>query len=598
MTADRQAEKLLVKSRTRLDELARELAGAELDQRGADDFWACCPFHTEDTPSFHLRPRLGLFKCFGCGESGDVFSFVQKLRGLGFREALEFLADRVGITLGSMSPEEQRAMNERRRVREGLDAAGRQLAEALQRDGGPALAYMRERAFTAETLRQFDIGFVPADFWGRLNASGLQRPQIEGMGFTRAFVSRVSFGIRDAQGALVGFGARTLDPEGTPKYVNTRETNAFVKSRLLYGLDKATMAVSRSRRVLVMEGYTDVMMAHQRGLREAVASMGTSLTKDHVRLLCERARNVVFVFDGDEAGQRAADRAVRLCLEAGLESRVLCLPGGQDPCDWLSRHEAEDFEELLAQEGRSSVAFLCSRQLSGQDAGQPGLREQTAGEILQLVRGIVDPVRRASMINEVARACGVDRNLLMRTQNGGPKPVAVQRSSQPGANSRSLSRQLMRQFVAVGGLATEAAARGDVTALLAIERIDHAGARRLAELGLSLAGAPIDPAEWRELIEAEEPGLLPWLDRVLVPPPDKPQLMSYQDALADLDAEAERSREQQANRDVLTRPDLARDPVALAALQDSVLGLARERGAVATSTESQANSPQTDAGAT
>lgn len=573
---DRQAEKFLVKSRSRLDELARELAGAELQQRGPDDFWAPCPFHTEDTPSFHVRPRMGMFKCFGCGESGDVFSFVQKLRGIGFREALEFLAERAGITLGSLSPEERRRQMERKRTREGLGAAARILAGALASGDSPALRYMRERGFEREILERFDVGFVPGDLVPQLGRAGLRPAEIEGMGFTRAFVGRVSFGIRDAQGGLVGFGARTLDPDGKPKYVNTRDTAAFNKSRLLYGLDKAARRMSRSRRAVVMEGYTDVMMAHQRGVDDAVATMGTSLTTDHVKQLRERASNVVFVFDGDDAGQSAAERAVRQCLQQGLECRVLVLPEGADPCDWFARHDAEAFEQLIERSARSSVAFLAQRILSLRDARQPGVREQAAAEVLEITATIVDPVRRASLVAEVARACGVDRNLLGRGRGVDMGAPAMQAQRRPQGPARTPSASLRAQFVVVAGLATEsepaaaAAASAELDALIREGVLVHPGALRLVELARALGAAPVDPAEWIASAAEQEPELAPWLERVLLPPPAAAPLPGFEEAVSYLRGSAERAREQQARRDALSRPDIAHDSAALAALDASL----------------------------
>lgn len=576
MTDDRQVEKELVKSRSRLDELTRELTGAELQQRGPDDYWAPCPFHTEDTPSFHVRPRLGMFKCFGCGESGDVFSFVQKLRGIGFREALEFLAERAGVTLGSLSPEERRRQVERKRTREGLDAASAILARALTSSATPALRYMQERGFEREVLERFDIGFVPGDLIQQLGRGGLRPAEIEGMGFTRAFVGRVSFGIRDPQGGLVGFGARTLEPEGKPKYVNTRDTAAFNKSRLLYGLDKAARRMSRSRRAIVMEGYTDVMMAHQCGLEDAVATMGTSLTIDHVKLLRERATNVVFVFDGDKAGLGAAERAVRQCLQQGLECRVLVLPDGADPCDWLVRHRGDGFEELLERSARSSVAFLAERMLALRDARQPGVREQTAAEVLETTATIVDPIRRAGLIADVARACGVDRNLLGRGAGRELSVSSMHSDRRPQRPAHTPSAGLRAQFVAVAGLATEldptaaAAASEEIELLIRDGVLVHEGALRLAELGRALGPAPVDPSEWIAAVAEHAAELRPWLERVLLPPPTAAPLPAFHEAVSYLRGSADRAREQQARRDALSRPDIAHDSAALAALDASL----------------------------
>ena len=453
---DRDAEKLLVKERVSITDLVRETV-ADLEQRG-NELWGCCPFHAEDTPSFHVRPALGVYKCFGCGEAGDIFSFIQKTRGVGFREALEILAERAGVELGSLTPEERRRSAEAREQREVLATALDVFRKAMGKSGRHALEYLQGRGFTRETLLAWDVGFIPGDFITALRGARLSQGQIDGAGFTRAFGDRVGFGIRDGHGALVGFGARLLGDKDGPKYVNTRETPRFNKGRLLYGLHKASAALARTRRLVVMEGYTDVMMAHQAGLDEAVATMGTSFTADHLELVTSRVANLVLVFDGDEAGERAAERAVNMLLEQGRECRVLLLPEGQDPCDWFASHGREEFEALLGSEGLSSVAFLARRGLSRLDAGQPGGREAVAREVLAATGRLGDPLRREGVLGEIARVCGVDRNILRRSSSAGmaaptfeAPPDAVGR----GRGGRPVQARVRTQFVAVAGLAED-----------------------------------------------------------------------------------------------------------------------------------------------
>ncbi|MCB9898436.1 MAG: DNA primase [Planctomycetes bacterium] len=567
--ADRDAEKQLIKSRVRLDALARDLAGCELEPRGPDDSWACCPFHHEDTPSFHVRPRLGLYKCFGCGASGDAFSFVMQLQGIGFREALELLAERAGVTLGSMSPEERRRQADLKRSRTALTGAADVFREALRAGrSNPARAYMEERGFRPEVLDAFDVGFIPGDFLARLRQAGLTSAEVDAAGFTRAFGGRVGFGIRDASGALVGFGARTLVPGEKPKYVNTRETSAFNKRRLLYGLDKAARTVAKNRRVLVMEGYTDVMMAHQRGLSEAVATMGTSLTEDHLRLLRTRAPNLVFVMDGDSAGLDGAERAVRLALAQGLESRVLVLPDGADPCDWLGRHDAEAFEQLLAGDGVGTVSFLCRRALAELDPGQPGGREQVAREVLALCDEIKDPLRRQAIVNDVARECALDRDLLARV--AGVSAPDVGRASRPAEGRRAPPKATVRcQFVAVAGLATAGGRRAEIAALRDSGAIDHPGARRLLDLGLELSGDPVDAQAWREVVTEREPALLAALERSLFPPPEA-VLESFDEAVEHLGRRLESELESHARRAAIARTNISQDEAAIRALDSSL----------------------------
>lgn len=567
VSADRTAEKLLVKQRTRIDELARDLAGCEFTSRGADDLWACCPFHTEDTPSFHVRPHLGMYKCFGCGESGDVFSFVQRVHGVGFREALQLLADRAGVTLGSLSPEEVRAQARARRVKDGLIASGEIFSKGLAGSAeNPAWRYMNERGFLPETIAEFDVGFVPAGFIRELSAAGMSSQDIEQTGFTRQFAGRVSFGIRNSHGGLVGFGARTLQGDEKPKYVNTRETPAFNKRQLLYGFDKAARSLGRTGRLVIMEGYTDVMMAHQRGLREAVATMGTSLTPDHIKLMQGRVTNLILLFDGDRAGLDAAERAVRLLLAEGMECRVLCLPEGQDPCDWFGRHALADFEALLAQDGQTTVSFLCQRELLQLDPGQPGGHEAAASNVLEACRRIIDPVRRDGIAGEVARLCGLDRNVVRAgSVSASVAPLSRARPSL----QRSPTAQVRSEFGVIAGLASVPGSRATLDELEQQGVVQHPAALRLSALGRELPGDPLDPTDWLAHVLEQEESLAASLESLLFPAPGA-VMPSYQEALDFLTKTRQATLAKEARRAALAKPDLATDGDALKALDQSL----------------------------
>ncbi|RKY22253.1 MAG: DNA primase [Planctomycetota bacterium] len=561
VSADRQAEKELVRSRTPIAELARELTDCEFQSRGGSDLWACCPFHAEDTASFHVRPHLGLYKCFGCGASGDVFRFVQESRGVDFKEALQFLATRAGITLGTLSPEEKRAAAQARRLRDVLEAALQLFGRALCQAGNGAASYMAERGFSAETLEAFDVGFVPPDFRRLLLQSGVSSGDFDQAGFTAAFAGRVSFGIRDGNGALVGFGARKLGSVDGPKYVNTRETAAFNKRSLLYGLNKAARAATRSHRLVVMEGYTDVMMAHQRGIEDAVASMGTSFTEGHALAVPGRVNNLVLLFDGDRAGQDAAERSVRLLLARGTECRVLNLPDGQDPCDWLEHRDAESFAALLASEGVSTVSFLCRRELLQLDPGQPGAREAAARAVIEASRSLTDPLRRESVAREVAQECGVERNpLRRRAQRAASQLPAASVAVLP---SSALVRSQLR---VLAGLVAGPEACADVRALATEGLLEHRGALRLLEL----AGAdPVDPSVWLERAAEQDATLAGWLECVLYPAPGSVTPALEQD-LADLRQASAALREKRDRMQRLSTPDLASDKAAIRALGESI----------------------------
>lgn len=557
----------LVKDRVDIVEVVREVVG-DLQRRGDNSLWACCPFHDEDSPSFHVRPQERAFKCFGCGEGGDVFTFVMRARGIGFREALELLAQRAGVELAALSPEDRRRAELARRSRDVLEAARALFRRGLQAaPGNPAAEYMRARGFSDETLERFDIGFIPPDFLGRLRAARLEQAAIDGAGFTSAFSGRVAFGIRDGNGGLVGFGARRLSEEAFgPKYVNTRETAWFSKGRLLYGLDKAARTLARTRRLVVMEGYTDVMMAHQRGLDEAVATMGTAFTAEHLRLVKARVSDLVLVFDSDDAGRLAAERTVRMVLKEGMECRVLHVPDGKDPCDWFGTRGREDFDALLARDGRSGVDFLCRRGLERRDLQQPGLREEVAREVLALAAGLADPLRRESMVADVARACGLPRASLERS--AAARAPVVPRVVRVGSSSVRVNALQRSQLAAVAGLAADELRLAVVRDLRRCGALVLPRALALLDLAEELAAegrGRIDATEWLEAAGARDPELRAALDAALAPAPGS-LAPTWEDAVEHLRRHHAEQSARSAWRDELRRGDLATNDAALRAV--------------------------------
>ncbi|MFN0058006.1 MAG: DNA primase [Planctomycetota bacterium] len=349
-------------------------------------FKALCPFHTEKTPSFKVDPERESFHCFGCGERGDVYAFVMKYENIEFPAALEQLAQRVGITLEKSRGPRPRTDELDRDHQLNLRAAewfGRQLRQPV---GQHALEYLERRGFTDETLRVFAVGYAPGG-WSQLvdelRRAGISREQGVRLGLERAggvsvsydaFRNRVVFPIRDIKGRVAGFGARVLATEAVvheppppaavtmsaavtetaderkePKYINSPESAIFRKGQLLYGHYEGREVIRRSRSLLLMEGYTDVMMAHQAGFRQAVATLGTALTEENATRIARLADSVTLVFDGDVAGRNAALKSILLFLASNVDMKVLLIPGGEDPCDLLQRTDGKArFEELLS----------------------------------------------------------------------------------------------------------------------------------------------------------------------------------------------------------------------------------------------------------
>ncbi|MFB9376253.1 DNA primase [Kineococcus gynurae] len=349
-----------VRERVRVDEVIGEQVA--LRPAGIGSLKGLCPFHDERTPSFSVRPALGRWHCFGCGERGDVIDFVQRLDGLGFADAVERLAARAGMQLRYVDdggrpgqrPDPGRA-GQRQRLTEAHRVAAEYFAEQLEGPGdGPETArtFLAERGFSREDCARFGVGFAPA------GGEALLR-HLRGRGFTEdeivtgglagrgqrglydRFRGRLVWPIRDVSGATIAFGARRLfdDDRIEAKYVNSPETPLYKKSQALYGLDLAKRDIARRRQVVVVEGYTDVMACHVAGVSTAVATCGTAFGEDHVRIVrrmlgdADGTAEVVFTFDGDEAGQKAALRAFELEEKFSAQTYVAVEPSGQDPCD-------------------------------------------------------------------------------------------------------------------------------------------------------------------------------------------------------------------------------------------------------------------------
>ncbi|MGQ9574481.1 MAG: DNA primase [Thermoguttaceae bacterium] len=325
-----------------------------------------CPWHDDTRPSLQVDPQRQSFRCWVCDIGGDVFSFVMKMDGLTFPEALALLAERAGIPLEPARPEPRTpGVFDKRDLYRAMAWAEGQYHECLLRDpeAEPARRYLQDRRITAQSIGRFRLGFCPnrwdwtlrrADSQGispdLLEVVGLLvRPEAGGRPYER-FRGRLLFPIRDVQGRPVGLGGRVLPELGTTspaKYINSPETPLFRKSEQLYGLDLAQHAIRKTRSVLVMEGYTDAIVAHQFGFDNAVAVLGTALGEQHVRILKRLADRIVLVLDGDEAGQRRTNEVLELFVSKNVDLRIATLPEDLDPCDYLIRRGGEAFGEFL-----------------------------------------------------------------------------------------------------------------------------------------------------------------------------------------------------------------------------------------------------------
>jgi DNA primase len=337
-------------------------------RRQGRNYVGLCPWHDDTRPSLQVNPERQSFKCWVCDIGGDVFSFIMKTEGVEFREALEMLADRAGIALRparSRSQSTPGGADDKRTLYQAMAWAEQQYHDCLLHapEAEPARHYLAQRKITSESIGKFHLGFAPerrswllargADTPYKaktLETIGLVVRPSTGVGLYDRFKGRLLFPIRDTQGRPVGLGGRVLPQSGSTspaKYVNTPETPLFSKSNLLYGLDLAREAVRRGGTALVMEGYTDVIAAHQYGFGNAVAVLGTALGEGHIRILNRFAERIVLVLDADEAGQRRANEVLELFVAEQADLQVLTLPEGTDPCDFLHEHGAEAFADLI-----------------------------------------------------------------------------------------------------------------------------------------------------------------------------------------------------------------------------------------------------------
>ncbi|MBN2476552.1 MAG: DNA primase [Pirellulales bacterium] len=347
-----------------------ELVGSHIQlRRQGRNYVGLCPWHDDSRPSLQVNPERQSFRCWVCDIGGDVFDFVMKSEGVEFREALQMLAERAGVALGPSPSPAQRPVGgpgDKRTLLQAMAWAEQQYHRCLidSPEAEPARQYLQRRGITAESIDTFHLGFSPNQRDWLLRQVGgsaerakvletiglLARPADGGDPYDR-FRGRVLFSIRDTQGRPVGLGGRVLPESGATspaKYVNSPETPLFSKSNLLYGLDVARGAIRKNGTALVMEGYTDCIVAHQYGFAHAVAVLGTALGEGHIRILNRFADRTVLILDGDEAGQRRANEVLELFVAQQVDLQILTLPEGTDPCDFLQQHGAEAFAELLA----------------------------------------------------------------------------------------------------------------------------------------------------------------------------------------------------------------------------------------------------------
>ncbi|HEX2051388.1 MAG TPA: DNA primase [Actinomycetota bacterium] len=394
---------------------------SRLKRAGGRTFKGLCPFHSEKTPSFTVDAAKGLYHCFGCGEGGNVYHFVQKIENLPFPEAAEWLARKVGmeLTYEESRPGERRAHGVKLRLLQANDAAAAYFHESLLRapDAKPARDYLSGRGFGRDVAERWMLGYAPGrDALCRhlldrrfsvdeiLQADLGRRSERDGRLYD-TFRNRIVFPTWNVQGDVAGFGARAMG-DAQPKYLNTSETPVFAKSRLMYGLDRAKSAIARDQAVVV-EGYTDVIALHEAGLTNAVATNGVALGDAHFEMLKKFTSRVVLMFDADEAGKGATERGFELQHRIGLEVLVAPLPPGRDPADVVAQDGPDAIRKVLAA-AQPLLEFMLDQTLARARLDTPEARARAARTAAELLRRHPDPIARHQYAFTAARRIGVE----------------------------------------------------------------------------------------------------------------------------------------------------------------------------------------------
>ncbi len=417
-----------IRERVRIDEVVADYV--QLRRAGADSLKGLCPFHDEKSPSFHVRPNHGHFHCFGCGEGGDVYAFLQKVEHVSFVEAVERLADRIGyqITYSGGAGSVQRDRGSRSRLIAATAAAQQFYAEALASpEAEPARRYLTERNFDADAASHFGCGFAPSG-WDSLTKhllrKGFEFKELEAAGLSREgrrgpmdrFHRRLLWPIRASSGEVIGFGARRIfdDDPMEAKYVNTPETVLYKKSSVLFGIDLAKRDIAKGHQAVVVEGYTDVMSMHLAGVTTAVASCGTAFGEEHLAMLRRLMMDdsffrgeLIYVFDGDQAGQAAALKALDGEQSLAGQSFVAVAADGMDPCDLRLKHGDAALRDLVARR-TPLFEFAIRAALAETDLDNAEGRLTALRRCVPMVARIKDPMLRDEYARQLAGWVGWD----------------------------------------------------------------------------------------------------------------------------------------------------------------------------------------------
>lgn len=408
-------------------------------KRRGNRYWGCCPFHQEKTASFSVLPDKGFFYCFGCHAGGNAFKFISLIENISYFDAIKLQAEKLGIPL----PERKRSPQEVAREREIQDLRKvNELARdffhnclTMTRMGERGKAYFAGRGIRQETIEEFQLGYAPPA-WDKLStaflkrgikqefllASGLCAERKQGGGLYDRFRGRVIIPIADERGRVVGFGGRVLD-DSTPKYLNTPETVLFNKRKLLFGLDRSHRAIQQEGRAIVVEGYMDAISVFDAGVHNVVASLGTSFTPEHAKKLLHYAPEICFCYDSDEAGQKATIRALSIVRDTGARVRVIVVPDGKDPDEFIRKHGADAFRALV-EKALPLVEYRLRYVLSHTNYDTLDGKVKALHEMMPVLAGIREAAVRSEYERRLAQTLMLDEGIV-RSELRHYRPEAV-----------------------------------------------------------------------------------------------------------------------------------------------------------------------------
>ena len=447
----------------RLD-IAEVVGGYVKLEKAGQSFKARCPFHNEKTPSFFVSPSRQSYYCFGCGAKGDIFTFVEEVEGLEFREALKLLAEKAGVELSRRPEDSSAKRSEKEKILEALEEASQFFEKELGRHP-EAKSYILSRGVSEASVKAWRIGYAPAEWRAlctHLREAGLSEEILIKAGLAKrtdqgsgkspydVFRDRIIFPLSDASGRIIAFSGRALAKETEPKYLNSPDTAVFTKHEVLYGLDKAKEKIRRKDYAVLVEGQMDLVLSHQAGVDNTVASSGTAFTQAHLERLKRFSSRIILAFDGDSAGEKASEKSTELALMLGLEVKIAALPAGLDPAE-VASHDREQWKEILRAAKPAIEHFL--DQMAAEEKDRRKLGKLIEKKILPLVLMLESSIERSHFLSLVAKRTGIKEEILWEDLKRTRKPEHSLHQGQTlstdsqGLTFKSVSAQTRREQI-------------------------------------------------------------------------------------------------------------------------------------------------------